>query len=110
MEMVVLVGIGAYINNVYNGIENILKQILLSRNVTVVKSPSWHKDLLEKASGQNIIDKGVADRIGKYMFFRHFFTHSYGFLIDEKKLKPLIENIEQDYFEFKKQIDLFISE
>jgi prefoldin subunit 5 len=37
MEMVVLVGIGAYINNVYNGIENILKQILLSRNVTIVK-------------------------------------------------------------------------
>jgi phosphopantothenate synthetase len=33
MEMVVLVGIGAYINNVYNGIENILKQILLSRNI-----------------------------------------------------------------------------
>ena len=27
METVVLVGIGAYINNVYNGIENILKQI-----------------------------------------------------------------------------------
>jgi hypothetical protein len=44
------------------------------------------------------------------MFFRHFFTHSYGFLIDEKKLKPLIENIEQDYFELKKQVDLFISE
>lgn len=109
MEMVVLAGIGAYINNVYNGIENILKQILNSKNIKVERSPSWHKDLIELSCSQGIIDGDTADRIGKYMVFRHFFTHSYGFMIDEKKLKPLIENIESDYLDFKTRIDKFIS-
>jgi len=110
MEMVVLVGIGAYINNVYNGIENILKQLLLSKNIKLDRSPSWHKDLLEISCRQGIIDGYTINKIGKYMFFRHFFTHSYGFLIDEKKLMPLIESIERDYFDFKTQVDKFITE
>lgn len=109
MERVVLVGIGAYINNVYNGIENILKQTLLSLNTTIAQTATWHRDLLEKASEAKIIDGNMADRIGHYMFFRHFFTHSYGFLIDENKMKPLIANIERDYLDFKNQIDAFIS-
>ena len=33
-----LAAIGTFINNIYNGIENILKQILRSKNVEIPKS------------------------------------------------------------------------
>ena len=45
-ELVVLVGIGAYLQNIYNGMENILKQLLLHKNGLIPNTPTWHKDLL----------------------------------------------------------------
>ena len=108
-EFVVLVGIGAYLQNIYTGIENILKQLLLHKNIPIPDSPTWHKDLLNLAVEHNFITKGTADKMGKYLFFRHFFTHTYGFLLDEVKLKPLMNNIFDVYSEFKREIDNYLS-
>ncbi|MDO9555794.1 MAG: hypothetical protein Q7J40_04350, partial [Atribacterota bacterium] len=44
-------------------------------------------------------------KIGRYLFFRHFFAHAYGFLLDEAKLEPLINNASDLYSEFKEEID-----
>jgi uncharacterized protein YutE (UPF0331/DUF86 family) len=103
-ELVILVGIGAYLQNIYNGMENILRQLLLSNNISISETPSWHKELLDLSVEQHIITLETADRIGRYLFFRHFFTHSYGFLIEESKLKPLMDSISNVYSEFKKEI------
>ena len=108
-ELVVLVGIGAFLQNIYTGMENILKQILLHQNISIPESPTWHKDLLNLAADNNFISKETVDKIGKYLFFRHFFTHAYGFLIDEEKLKPLMDNISDIYAEFKREIDEYLS-
>jgi len=108
-ELVVLVGIGAFLQNIYTGMENILKQILFHQNISIPESPTWHKDLLNLAADNNFISKETVDKIGKYLFFRHFFTHAYGFLIDEEKLKPLMDNISDIYAEFKREIDEYLS-
>ena len=103
-ELVVLVGIGAYLQNVYTGMENILKQLLIYKNISIPDTPTWHKDLLNLAVEHDLITKETADKIGKYLFFRHFFTHAYGFLIDEAKLKPLLDNISDVYSVFEREI------
>jgi uncharacterized protein YutE (UPF0331/DUF86 family) len=108
-EPVILVGIGAYLQNIYTGMENILKQLLLHKNISIPDTPTWHKDLLNLAVEHNFITMETADKIGKYLFFRHFFTHAYGFLIDETKLKPLMSNIPDIYSEFKREIDKSLS-
>ena len=108
-ELVVLVGIGAYLQNIYTGMENILKQLLLHKNTPIPDTPTWHKDLLNLAVEHNFISKETADKIGKYLFFRHFFMHAYGFLIDETKLKPLLDNLPDIYSEFKREIDNYLS-
>ncbi|TFF99274.1 MAG: hypothetical protein EU542_09185 [Promethearchaeota archaeon] len=107
-ELVVLVGIGAFLQNIYTGMENIIKQFLLHQNIPIPESSTWHKDLLNLAVERNIISKKTYDRIGKYLVFRHFFAHAYGFLIDEKKLKPLMEDISKDYSEFKGEINQYL--
>ena len=103
-ELVVLVGLGAYLQSVYTGMENILKQLLLYKKIPVPNTPTWHKDLLNLAVGHNLISGGTADKMGKYLFFRHFFAHSYGFLLDETKLEPLVDDIFDTYSEFKEEI------
>jgi hypothetical protein len=108
-ELVVLAGIGSFLQNIYTGMENILKQLLLHKSVPIPDTPTWHKDLLILAVDHNLITREIADKIGKYLFFRHFFTHSYGFLIDEEKLKPLMDNIHDIYSEFKREIKKYLS-
>lgn len=109
-ELVVLVGIGAYLQNIYTGMENILKQLLLHKSIPIPETPTWHKDLLDLAVEHSFITRETADKIGKYLFFRHFFTHAYGFLLDEAKLKPLLNNIPDIYSEFKREIDNYLTE
>ena len=104
-ELVVLVGIGAYLQNIYTGMENILKQILVHRNIPIPDTPTWHKDLLNLAVEHKVITKGTADKVGKYLFFRHFFAHTYGFLLDEAKLEPLVNDLPDTYSKFRMEID-----
>ncbi len=108
-ELVVLVGIGGYIQNVYTGMENILKQLLLHKKILIPDTPTWHRDLLNLAVEHNYITKEMAEKIDEYRVFRHFFMHAYGFLIDETKLKPLMDNISVIYSEFKREIDKYLS-
>ena len=72
-EPVVLVGIGAYLQNIYTGMENILKQLLMHKKIPIPNTSTWHKDLLNLAVGHKIITKETADKVGRYLFFRHFF-------------------------------------
>lgn len=107
-ELVEVVGIGAYIQNIYSGMENIIKQILIDLDVRIPDSPTWHKDLLKLACKHKIINEEMFEEIGQYLLFRHFFMHSYGFLIQEEKLSPLMNNISQLFLKFKEKIDTFI--
>lgn len=108
-ELVVLVGIGGYLQNIYTGMENILKQLLLHKNIPIPDTPTWHKDLLNLAVEHNFITEETADKIIDYLFFHHFFTHAYGFLIDEAKLNSLMDNITDIYSEFKREIEKYLS-
>ena len=51
----------------------------------------------------------LKDKIGEYLFFRHFFAHSYGFLIDEKLLQPLVDNASNVFLEFKSEVENYLS-
>ena len=108
-ELVVLVGIGAFLQNIYTGMENILKQMLLHQKIVIPESPTWHKDLLNLATDNSFMSKETVDKIGKYLYFRHFFTHAYGFLIDKEKLTPLMDDISQVYTDFKREVDEYLS-
>ena len=108
-ELVILSGIGSFLQNIYTGIENVLKQISEHMNIPIPQSSTWHKDLLTSAVEHNIITRSTMDKIGEYLFFRHFFAHSYGFLIDEKLLQPLTDNVSTVYQDFNKEIKNYLS-
>ena len=56
------------------------------------------------AKKNNIITQELMNKIGEYLTFRHFFSHAYGFLINEEKLRPLVNNILDISTDFELQI------
>ena len=99
-----LAAIATFLHNIYNGMENILKQILISREIMVPRSDKWHKDLLNKSLTSGIISEELSNKLYKYLTFRHFFVHAYGFMLDKKELEGLSNNIPEIWQQFLKEI------
>ena len=103
-----LAGVAALLHNFYNGIENILKQIFLSRNILVPEGKSWHKELLEISVNNEIISEECKDSLGQYLAFRHFFNHAYALDLYADKMEPLVESSKNVYSIFKKEITKYL--
>ena len=90
-----LAGVAALIHNFYNGIENILKQLVMSRGEEVPRNSSWHRDLVNIATSKNMISEQTAEELRRYLAFRHFFSHGYSFDLDKERIIPLVKDIEK---------------
>ena len=101
-------GAAALLHNFYNGVENILKQIMVSKNITLTESRTWHRELLEKAVSNKIISEECKNNLGQFLAFRHFFSHAYAFDLDPEKMEVLVESIQKVYSLFKKDIQKVI--
>jgi len=99
-----LAGVCTFLQNFYNGIENILKQITLSLGKNIPSGPSWHRDLLNIAMNSGIISKSIADEIRKYLAFRHFISHGYAFDLDADRIEPLLKEIHNIFSNLKSEI------
>ncbi|HLP47663.1 MAG TPA: hypothetical protein VK186_09895 [Candidatus Deferrimicrobium sp.] len=93
-----------FIHNIYNGIENILTQILKAYSIKIPKTENWHKDLLDAASHKGIISTEISDELYDYLAFRHFFVHAYGFMLNETKMAPLVTNASDIWSRFLAEI------
>ena len=100
-----LATIATFLQNTYNGIENILKRILKFKKVYIPKSTTYHKDLLNLAVKTIIISNELSKKLEEYLAFRHFFVHGYGVMLDNEKLLPIAENISNVWKEFESEID-----
>lgn len=103
-DIVALAAMATFLHNIYNGIENILKQILMSKGIKLPRTDTWHKDLLETAVSKGIISEELSDKLYEYLTFRHFFIHSYGFMLEDAHLKRLTENISDIWNQFLSSI------
>ena len=102
-----LAGVATLLHNFYNGIENIIKQILLSKGEQLPNSGSWHRDLLNLSEGNQVISNNLKLKLVEYLAFRHFFTHAYALDLYPERMEPLVENASEVYEIFKKEIDVF---
>ncbi|MEW6171436.1 MAG: hypothetical protein AB1472_07785 [Candidatus Omnitrophota bacterium] len=103
-----LAGVAALLHNFYNGIENILKQILISQKLPLPEGPSLHKELIERAVKEKVISEECKNYLGQYLAFRHFFSHTYALDLYPYKLEPLVENSQNLYQLFKNEISVYL--
>ena len=107
-SVIELSAIATFLHNIYNGIENILKQVMKIKNVEIPKSETWHKDLLNLSVSHGIISETLSDELYEYLTFRHFFIHAYGFMLEEAQLEDLAINISCIWSQFLSAIENFL--
>ena len=72
-----LAAISTFLQNTYNGIENILKRILKFKGIAIPVSESWHKGLIDLSVDNQILPLELSKRLDEYRAFRHFSIHGY---------------------------------
>lgn len=84
-----VIALGTLLQNVYGGIEGILRYQLQNRGVKLRKDENWHKDLLIKSRQRGFVSDAQFEGLLELLLFRHMHIHGYGFMLDEKRLRQL---------------------
>ena len=105
-----LAGVATLLHNFYNGIENVLKQVVIASGKKLPDGPSWHQKLLTQAVSYDILSESTAKELKRYLAFRHFFSHAYSFDLDKERVIPLVEGIQGILLSFRRDINTAIDE
>jgi uncharacterized protein YutE (UPF0331/DUF86 family) len=108
-DFIELAAIATCLHNIYNGIENLLKRVLVFLQTPLPESKSSHKDLLALAVEKNVIDIELCNALDEYRAFRHFFVHGYGIRLDQSPLLRLAENLPDIWYWFESDFKTFIA-
>lgn len=65
-----LAGVAALLHSFYNGVENILKQIVVAHGSDLPQGDSWHRELVDLAVSTELIRQSTADALRPYLAFR----------------------------------------
>ena len=104
---------GSLLQTYYNGLENIFKMINSNLDKTPLVGQSTHTELLmlmfQKTEKRNpVFAETLKDDLKNYLGFRHVFRHSYGYKIVWDKVKPLFENLENNWKTVKEAFEIFL--
>ncbi len=100
--------IAAFIVNIYSGLENILKQMLIFDKLDITDSPAWHEKVLKKANEIGILPPDLYQILSKYLAFRNYFIYAYIFNIKWEEMKVLVDAIKDVLTKFRSEVDEYI--
>lgn len=101
LSIMELAGVGAFLHNFYNGIENIIKQVFIAEGKPLPSGVYWHRDLLDAAEEYTILSKITKSRLGPFLAFRHFFVHAYSLNLRSELMHPLLKSLQAVYNDFR---------
>jgi uncharacterized protein YutE (UPF0331/DUF86 family) len=87
------IALGKLLQDVYTGIERILRGRLEQQDFKIPKTESWHKEVLLTSQKESIISQKQFEALRKLLVFRHMQIHGYGYMLDEKRLRELAEPV-----------------
>lgn len=83
------IALGKLLQDVYTGIERILRSRLEEQGMKSPKTESWHKEILINAQQKSLISQQQFEAFRKLLLFRHLQIHGYGYMLDEERLREL---------------------
>ena len=99
-----LSGVGGIFQSIYNGIENILKQLFLAHGKPFPEDPQWHQKLIRLAVQHGFISDGTADGLIPYLTFRHLYRNAYVLDLRPDRMQVLLDDINEIFTLFKEDI------
>lgn len=100
--------ISTFVVNIYTGIENILKQMLMFDGLDVGDSPQWHEKVIKKAAEIGILPPELSQILSRYLSFRNLFVYSYVFNIKWEDLNVLVDASKNVLQRFKTEVEEYI--
>jgi hypothetical protein len=112
-DRIELSALAAMLHSLYGGIDDIFKRSTLELGDRLPAGHSWHKDLLDSMAtpGRDrgpLISAELKSRLTDYMEFRHFFRHSYVFVLEWDRMKPLVLGCEETLRQLEVELDAFL--
>jgi len=104
LSVLELAGTAALLHSFYNGLENILKQILRDRGASLPQGATWHKELIEEALKRGVLPVDLKENIGLYLAFRHYFSHAYAMDLYADRMEPLVDAAPSVYQNFRRAV------
>ncbi|MBW1901694.1 MAG: hypothetical protein JRJ20_08660 [Deltaproteobacteria bacterium] len=84
-----VIALGTLLQDIYSGIEAIIRYQLQNTGVRLQKDENWHKNLLMKSRENGIVSDAQFEGLLELLLFRHMHMHGYGFMLDETRLREL---------------------
>ncbi len=84
-----VIALGKLLQDIYTGLERILRAQLELMNIKTAKTQEWHKEILLAAKKQNLLSETQAKCFRDLLLFRHMQIHGYGYMLDKQWLLEL---------------------
>lgn len=90
-------GAAKYVHDFYQGVERIFERIAVRLDGDIPTGRSWHILLLQRMGRPfatvrpAVIDRPLEVRLAEYLRFRHLFRHTYGYDLEWKTVRELIQ-------------------
>jgi len=88
-----VIALGKLLQDIYMGLECILRTLLENKGIVTKKTKSWHRELLLAAKEQSLVSQAEFEILRDLLLFRRMEIHDYGFMLDEKRLHKLAQPI-----------------
>jgi len=111
-DYIEVAALGSVLQSFYNGVEGILILIAKQIDNQMPSDNAWHQSLLNQVleatdKRDAVISSDTASGLAPYMKFRHFFRHSYTFMLDWERLQPLVDDLEVTWHNAKEELLVF---
>ncbi len=106
--------LGSLVHDYYTGLENLFEIIVKRVDKDVPEGSGWHTVLLKRMSSEfddvrpAVIDRELANELKEYLEFRHLFRHIYGFDLNWKRFRYLIEDLPEIHKKIKEKLNEFL--
>lgn len=100
--------IEAFIVNVYSGVENILKQMLVFDKLDIEDSPGWHEKVLRKAGEIGILPPDLLQSLSRYLSFRNYFIYTYVFNFKWEDVKVLVDEVKDLHEKIRTEVNEYL--
>jgi hypothetical protein len=97
-----IIALGTLLQNVYMGIESVLRCLLLMKGIRIEKTEGWHQALLQRALREGFVRESEFGDFRELLKFRHAHIHGYGRMLDEPHLRKIaapVPKFIRDYLE-----------
>jgi hypothetical protein len=98
------IALGKLLQDLYTGLERILRALLEGSHVHVEKTESWHKDLLLAARKHSLVRESEFEAFGKLLLFRHVQVHGYGFMLQDNRLVDIARSVTGTCHDFLRRL------